>query len=68
MIGKIGTGTVFPLLGQSIARYEVRNALPSYDARKWENGTCPYFPNPTFLMQRGGIGTAYLNVSIVEGP
>lgn len=51
MIGKIGTGTVFPLLGQSIARYEVRNALPFYDARKWENGTCPYFP--TYLQVAG---------------
>lgn len=68
MIGKIGTGTVFPLLGQSIARYEVRNALPFYDARKWENGTCPHFPNPTSLAQRGEIGSVNLNVGIVEGP
>ncbi len=44
MIGKIGTGTVFPLTcivkRQGIANFIARNALP----QKWENGTCPYFP------------------------
>ena len=44
MIGKIVTGTVFPLTcivkRQGIANFIARNALP----QKWENGTCPYFP------------------------
>lgn len=51
MMGKIGTGLVFPLTcivkRQGIANFIARNALP----QKRENGTCPYFP--TYLQVAG---------------